>query len=96
MEYILDVSSFLENITQILRKVLYNDIISIPITLDTELVNGVGSNNLDMSSIDYVDFLAIVEKEYDFVYDFDSQIYTVGDIYNYIISYKKKKSGVEL
>lgn len=58
-----------------------------PLTFDTSLVSGVGMNTLNLSSIDYVDFLVCVETAYNIIYDFDIALYTIGDIYNYIVVY---------
>lgn len=87
----IEVTSFLEKMREILSKVLCEECLEIPISLDTYLINGVGMNGLDLSSIDYVDFLVSVENEYDIIYDFSARIYTVGDIYNYISSYMARQ-----
>ena len=84
MDKNLEVISFLENMSNILAKILCVDKLDVPVTLETRLVNGVGVNDIELASIDYVDFLLYVEKEYDIVYDFETQIHTIGDVYNYI------------
>lgn len=91
----LDLMIFLENMNSILANVLNVDKLSIPITLETKLINGVSTNGLDLSSIDYIDFIAIIETEYDIIYSFDTQIYTISDAYNFIKAYKEKESSIE-
>ena len=84
MDRQLDVISFLENMNSILAKILCTDKLDVPVTLETRLVNGVGVNDIELASIDYVDFLVCVEEKYNIVYDFETQIHTIGDVYNYI------------
>lgn len=55
------------------------------------MVHGVGVNGIDLSSIDYVRLLVDVEEEYDVIYDFNTMIYTVGDIYDYINEFKNER-----
>jgi len=87
---IVSVDQFLSDIKEILQKILFFEKLDFSISLDTILVGGLGPESLDLSSIDYVDFLAAVEKKYCFVYDFDVQIRTVGDIYKYIQTHDDK------
>lgn len=87
MKQNLDVNQFLAKTSEILAKTLCVEKIEVPITLDTRIINGVGANDLELSSIDYVDFLMQIEEEYDIVYGFETIIYTVGDIYNYVREY---------
>ena len=75
---------FLENMSSILAKVLCVEKLDVPVTLKTRLINGVGDNDIELSSIDYVQFLVRVEEEYGIICDFETQIYTIGDVYNYI------------
>lgn len=82
-----DKKTFLKEIETILKKVLEIDELNFPLTFDTSLVSGVGMNTLNLSSIDYVDFLVCVETAYNIIYDFDIALYTIGDIYNYIVVY---------
>ncbi|MCI8315813.1 MAG: acyl carrier protein [Lachnospiraceae bacterium] len=90
----LDVKLFLEKVSSILGQILQGgNELEVPITLETSLVNGVGINDIDLSSIDYVRLLVIIEEEYDIIYDFTTVVYTVGDIYDYINNYKKKESA---
>lgn len=91
MENQLEIESFLDNMRSILMKVLCVKDLNIEITLETDLVNGVGTDCLGLSSIDYVDFLVLVETEYDIIYDFDTAVYTIGDVYNFIKEYRKGK-----
>lgn len=78
---------FLKKTKELLARAISVDELNIPIDLETDLVNGVGENSLPLSSIDYVDFLVMVETEYDIVYDFDTTIYTLGDLYRYVCNY---------
>lgn len=90
----LDVKLFLEKVSSILGQILQGgNELEVPITLETSLVNGVGINDIDLSSIDYVRLLVIIEEEYDIIYDLTTVVYTVGDIYDYINNYKKKESA---
>lgn len=95
MEEKLNQNEFLESMRKILVRILNVEKITIPINFETKLVDGVGEDGIDLSSIDYVSFLIDIENKYDIVYDFDIQIYTLGDIYNYIQEYKMKESRVE-
>ena len=56
---------FLDNVKVLLAKILCVNKLDLPLGLDTKLVNGVGINDFDLASIDYVEFLVLVEKEYD-------------------------------
>lgn len=83
----LEIIPFLENMSSILAKILCVDKFDVPVTLKTRLVNGVGENDLELASIDYVQFLVRVEEEYGIICDFETQIYTIEDVYNYINNY---------
>lgn len=87
----LDKQAFLKNIESLLQDVLAIDTLNIPITLETQLVNGVGENRIDLSSIDYVFFLVAVEDFYNITFDFDAKVFTVNDVYSYIVEYKEKE-----
>lgn len=87
----LDKQAFLKNIESLLQDVLAIDTLNIPITLGTQLVNGVGENRIDLSSIDYVFFLVAVEDFYNITFDFDAKVFTVNDVYSYIVEYKEKE-----
>lgn len=82
-----ELESFLKKISELLATTLCVDELNMEIDLATDLVNGVGNNSLPLSSIDYVEFLVMVETEYDVVYDFETTVYTIGDLYNYIVNY---------
>ena len=85
--------NFIEDIKEILAKVInsneYNGIIS----FDTNLVDGIGTNSIPLSSIDYVKFLTYIEEKYDIIYDFETVIRTIGDIHNYIYITKEKEGN---
>ena len=91
MENQLELKSFLQNMKSILIKVLCLKELNIDISLETDLVNGVGVDCLSLSSIDYVEFMAFVEEEYNITYDFYAKIHTLGDVYNYIQKYKARE-----
>lgn len=86
----LDKSSFLRNIETLLLQTLEVVCLTSPLGFDTRLVSGVGVQSLGLSSIDYVDFLVSVEDYYDVIFDFDTMLYTIDDIYNYVYSYNQK------
>lgn len=88
MNTILNTDEFLQKMKELLARAISVDELNMSIDLETNLVNGVGKNCLPLSSIDYVDFLVMVETEYDIVYDFDTTIYTIGDLYHYICNYR--------
>lgn len=91
MERQLELDKFLEKMRSILKIVLCVKELNVDITLETNLVNGVGIDCLTLSSIDYVDFLVLVEKEYDITYNFDTMIYTLKDVYDYIQEYRMRE-----
>jgi len=82
-------TTFLKEIELMLKTVLEVDELDFPLTFETNLVSGVGTNTLNLSSIDYVDFLVCVENAFDIIYDFDVTLYTIEDIYNYVIAYNR-------
>lgn len=84
----IDAVEFLDRTSLILGKVLCVDNLGVAISLETKLVNGVGQNDFDLSSIDYANFIVLMEEEFDFEFDFFIQIRTVGDMYNYILGQK--------
>ena len=84
----LEKDEFLKKISELLAKTLCLKELNVKIDFETNLVNGVGENCLTLSSIDYVDFLVMVEKEYDIGYNFDTTIYTISDLYNYVNCYE--------
>ncbi len=94
MDHQMELVTFLENIGTILAKVLCVAQEDICVTLETKLVNGVGEGDIDLASIDYVDFLMCIEEEYNIVYDFDTKIQTIGDVYEYIQNFRKLKGGI--
>ncbi len=80
----ISITDFLKRTSLILGKVLCIEDLDVNISLDTKLVNGVGQNDFDLSSIDYADFIVLMETEFDFEFDFFVQIKTIGDMYNYL------------
>lgn len=90
-----NVEKFLEIVTQLLLETLQIEKTNIPITLNTDLVSGIGMDSLALSSIDYVDFIIKIEEEFDITFDFNTVIYSVGDLYNYIKSYQEGNNNNE-
>lgn len=86
-----DTSEFLQKTSLVLSKVLCMEELGFDITMNTKLVNGVGQNDFDLSSIDYADFIILMEEEFDFEFDFFVQIHTVGEMYSYIFSKEESK-----
>lgn len=85
----LDLNQFLAKATELLNQILDDDI-GFVLTRGTNLISEIGDKSVDLSSIDYVDFLVAIENEYNIVYDFDAKIETVGDMYHYIMKYRDK------
>ena len=94
MDY-LEKSVFLKNMESILKNTLGEDTLSVQIDMNTNLVNGIGTNCLNLSSIDYVYFIVDVENLYDMAFDFDAQVFTLNDVYEYIKNYKIQYCGGE-
>ncbi len=84
---------FLEKMNTILSSIIGITDLS-TVTFETNLVSGVGVNDVDLSSIDYVKFLAEIEEEYNIVFDFETVMHNISDIYNYIQDYKMKESKI--
>ena len=82
---------FLEKMNTILSSIIGITDLS-TVTFETNLVSGVGVNDVDLSSIDYVKFLAEIEEEYNIV--FETVMHNISDIYNYIQDYKMKESKI--
>lgn len=64
------------------------------ITKDTYLEFGDGPY-LDMSSIEIVEFIAVLEKKYDIIIDLEDRYYTIGDVVHSIVIYLKEKAEIE-
>lgn len=80
----------LEDIKSLLAQV-YPDV---EITMDTFLEIGNGSC-LDMSSLEIVEFIVLLEQKYDIIIDFEDRYYTVGDAVRGVIGYLTEKEGRE-
>lgn len=63
------------------------------VSMESNLIQGFNDEQYCLSSIDYVELLAYMEEKYDVIFDFDTEIYTVEDLYSYIIS-SKQNEGV--
>lgn len=82
---------FINDMSKMIANVLCMNSIDMNITFDTKLVNGIGDNDIELSSIDYVEFLVNIENKYNIEFDFNVKIYTIGDVYNYLISYLNRE-----
>lgn len=85
----------LQKLKSILAKILEYEEEEIQINLDSKLVGGVGDNDLNLSSIDYVEFVVEIEKEFDIIYDFNIQISTIKELLDYIDHYSLEKDCKE-
>lgn len=81
---------FLYKMENLLKRVLYVEDLGFEVSLDTRIINGTEENGLDISSIDYIFLMSLVEEEFGFIYDFDMLIYTIGDIYSYLKDTKER------
>jgi acyl carrier protein len=79
----------IERLEKILYKVLEKEKNNEHISEKTRLISNGEMSDTELSSIDYIEFLVEVEKEFDIVYDFDKVFYTVGDLLKYISDYEK-------
>lgn len=77
------------------REMLSQEYPTVEITMDTYLEFGEGSY-LDMSSIEIVEFIVILEEKYDIIIDFEDRYYTIGDVVRGVVSYLKKKANPEM
>ena len=78
-----------------IKEMLSQEHSTVEITMDTYLEFGEGSY-LDMSSIEIVEFIVILEEKYDIIIDFEDRYYTIGDVVRGVVSYLKKKANPEM
>lgn len=78
-----------------IKEMLSQEYSTVEITMDTYLEFGEGSY-LDMSSIEIVEFIVILEEKYDIIIDFEDRYYTIGDVVRGVVSYLKKKANPEM
>ena len=78
-----------------IKEMLSQEYQTVEITMDTYLEFGEGSY-LDMSSIEIVEFIVILEEKYDIIIDFEERYYTIGDVVRGVVSYLKKKANPEM
>lgn len=81
--------SKLERLEKILYRILEKEDFDSHISEETILISDGDANAMALSSIDYVEFLIDVEKEFSIVYDFDVVFKTIGDLLKYIEEYNK-------
>ena len=74
-EFLIDVETILKNIFEV-------DSLWMPLSLEISLGYGVGTENLDLASIDFVELIVQIEESYDITYEFDVEIITIQDLYN--------------
>lgn len=79
-----------ENILIDVREMLSKSYPTVEITMDTYLEFGEGSY-LDMSSIEIVEFIVVLEEKYDIIIDIEDRYYTVGDAVRGVVSYLREK-----
>lgn len=79
-----------ENILSDVREMLSQTYPAVEITMDTYLEFGEGSY-LDMSSIEIVQFIVVLEEKYDIIIDIEDRYYTVGDAVRGVVSYLREK-----
>lgn len=80
----------LKKLEKILSRIMEEEELKSPISEETILISEDRTNGIILSSIDYVEFLVDVEKEFDIVYDFDVVFHTIGDLLEYIRKYKEE------
>jgi len=90
----LSIDFFLEKVNEILSSVLETNALP-TVTITTDLVSGIGANSISLSSIEYVEFILMIEKEFGVVYSFEKELNTVRELYDYIISYRNNHHFVE-
>lgn len=84
----IQVEEFLNTVETILKRIFEVDNLWIPLSLETTLVYGIGTECLDLSSIDFVELIVQIEELYDITYEFDIEINSIRDLYNYIVDSK--------
>lgn len=92
----MDTQEFMKKIKGILLSVLNaagEDGEDFELSMDTKLISGLGTESVELSSIDYVDFLVRVEAEYDVYFDFGTVIYSIQDLYDYIIRFEAEEEN---
>ena len=82
----IQVEEFLISIETILKKIFEVDSLWMPLSLETSLGYGVGTESLDLSSIDFVELIVQIEELYDITFEFDVEISTIQDLYEVIRS----------
>ena len=81
----LSTKNFLESVEDILKEVLGISELWTELTMDTLFIYGVAQPSLDLSSIDYVDFIVKIENLYNITFEFDVTINSLQDLYDYIL-----------
>lgn len=83
----------LEKIEDALHKVLEVESLDVDIRDDINLVGGISFGNLGLSSIDYVEFIILMEDEFNIVFDFDVRINSISEMVDYIKNEKENYSA---
>lgn len=81
--------SKLEKLQKILFEVLEKEDQGNIITKETKLISSDATDDIALSSIDYVEFLIDVEKQFNIIYNFDTVFETIGDLLQYIDGYEE-------
>lgn len=79
-----------KTILEDIRKMLHPYYPSVDINAETFLEYGDGSH-LDMSSLEIIQFIVMIEEKYDIIIDFEDRFYTIGDTVRAIMSYLNDK-----
>ena len=90
MEY--SIETIYNKVKEILQT-LYNE--EVDISMDTHLETE-GDSFLDMSSLEIVNFIINIEKEFDIIIDFDDRYYTVGDVVYGVYKHLSEKQNNDL
>lgn len=69
----------------LLKKILGDE--SLNVSEESKFI-GTCKDSLAMSSLDYIDFMVLVENEFNVAFDFDSRINSVSQIVDYVCSEK--------
>lgn len=79
-----------EKILNDIVELLSDSYSDVEITMETYLEFGKGSH-LNMSSLEIVEFIVILEKKYNIIIDIEDRYYTVGDAVRGVVSYLREK-----
>lgn len=74
----------------ILSVIVENDL-TIDIDSSSHLIGKYEENDIGLSSIEYVELIVMVEEKFNIIFDFETQLVTVGDLFNYINNYEPEE-----